>query len=314
MQSFAFHVCSCVAEHPKGSHSTSRESYLQRLCHRQFSQLSSIVQIAVRVPEQSLQGQLICHGDFLGTQRQFICHGTAPIRTGLVLLVLVLALPCMARAIAHSHKSLPRRTSCIRARPNQCVSALQTKFENPLAEGTAADSVDSTAAAEAEVEEVVPTTSVDDDDKDPTSDWGSLSTITPFKTGDFDQLILNWCRNASASRWLEIIVLVAIMINTFMLAAAGPATTLSDFILESFAQLDLFLTVSRSGSQHTLDTVSRFSPPPATRTWRRCVIGPFTRGIHLLRARSRSVFSPSRWPFASLRWASTGKREMSMVA
>ena len=58
-------------------------------------------------------------------------------------------------------------------------------------------------------------------------DWGNLS-LSAVRTGEVDELIVNYCKNACASTWLDASILLAIMLNTALLAMAGPATTLSE--------------------------------------------------------------------------------------
>ena len=73
-------------------------------------------------------------------------------------------------------------------------------------------------------------------------DWGRLS-LGAVKTGEVDELIVNWCRNACASTWLDALILFCIIANTALLAAAGPATTLDDEVLARMVVADLVLTV-----------------------------------------------------------------------
>ena len=73
-------------------------------------------------------------------------------------------------------------------------------------------------------------------------DWGRLS-LGAARTGEVDELIVNWCRNACASTWLDALILFCIIANTALLAAAGPATTLDDEALSGMVVGDLVLTI-----------------------------------------------------------------------
>lgn len=73
-------------------------------------------------------------------------------------------------------------------------------------------------------------------------DWGNLS-LGGVKTGEVDELIVNWCKNACASFWLDALILFCIVVNTVLLAAAGPATTLTNETLDWMVAADLVLTV-----------------------------------------------------------------------
>ena len=73
-------------------------------------------------------------------------------------------------------------------------------------------------------------------------DWGNL-TLSGIMHGEVDEFILNWCRNTCASAWLEIGILGAILFNTFLLAYAGPATTLSEERLTMMMIADIVLTI-----------------------------------------------------------------------
>eukprot|EP01052_Picozoa_sp_SAG31_P010413 SAG31_NODE_570_length_14016_cov_10.573543_4_plen_2093_part_00 len=73
-------------------------------------------------------------------------------------------------------------------------------------------------------------------------DWGNLS-ISGILYGEVDQFILNWCRNACSSMWLDAFILLAIIFNTFLLAAAGPANTHSKEILTMMMVADIVLTI-----------------------------------------------------------------------
>eukprot|EP01047_Picozoa_sp_COSAG01_P087442 COSAG01_NODE_20128_length_969_cov_1.797701_1_plen_74_part_10 len=60
------------------------------------------------------------------------------------------------------------------------------------------------------------------------AEWGTLKIGQAMATGDVDVVILNWCRNACASIWLDSVVLAAIILNTILLAIESPANTLSE--------------------------------------------------------------------------------------
>ncbi|MDA8639371.1 ion transporter [bacterium] len=72
--------------------------------------------------------------------------------------------------------------------------------------------------------------------------WGNL-TLEGITSGLVDEFIVNWCKNACASKWLETGILIAILINTYLLAAAGPATTLSEDKLYWMMVADIVLTI-----------------------------------------------------------------------
>lgn len=73
-------------------------------------------------------------------------------------------------------------------------------------------------------------------------DWGNLS-LGAVKTGEVDELIVNWCKNSCASTWLDALILFCIIVNTALLAIAGPATTLDDEALGWMVAADLLLTI-----------------------------------------------------------------------
>ena len=74
-----------------------------------------------------------------------------------------------------------------------------------------------------------------------TDDWGSLG-LGGIARGDVDEFILNWCKNACASKWLELSILGCILFNTFLLAYAGPANVLHEDTLFFMMVADLVLT------------------------------------------------------------------------
>ena len=72
--------------------------------------------------------------------------------------------------------------------------------------------------------------------------WGDLK-LSGIMRGDVDEFILNWCKNACASTWLDTTVLVCIIFNTFLLAYAGPANTQPEEVLTAMMVADLVLTL-----------------------------------------------------------------------
>ena len=117
-------------------------------------------------------------------------------------------------------------------------------FNNPLAvhvssEGTFDVEGRSTSSAETGASDQPLKRTADPKNVD---DWGRLS-LGAVKTGEVDELIVNWCRNACASTWLDTLILFCIIANTALLAAAGPATTLDDEVLARMVVADLVLTV-----------------------------------------------------------------------
>ena len=72
--------------------------------------------------------------------------------------------------------------------------------------------------------------------------WGDLK-LSGIMRGDVDEFILNWCKNACASTWLDTTVLVCIIFNTLLLAYAGPANTHPEDILTAMMIADLVLTL-----------------------------------------------------------------------
>jgi hypothetical protein len=73
-------------------------------------------------------------------------------------------------------------------------------------------------------------------------DWGDLG-LGGIVRGDVDEFILNWCKNACASSWLDATILICIIFNTFLLAYAGPANTYSEDVLTAMMIADLVLTL-----------------------------------------------------------------------
>eukprot|EP01043_Picozoa_sp_COSAG02_P028368 COSAG02_NODE_1716_length_11210_cov_24.482495_1_plen_241_part_00 len=121
----------------------------------------------------------------------------------------------------------------------------QDNFDNPLA--------DKATLSSANLEEVEhPDTpskanevfDVEERSGDPhnVDDWGNLS-LGAVKTGEVDELIVNWCKNSCASTWLDALILFCIIVNTALLAGAGPATTLDDEALGWMVVADLVLTI-----------------------------------------------------------------------
>lgn len=80
--------------------------------------------------------------------------------------------------------------------------------------------------------------------KDPANpdNWGTLG-LGGIVSGDVDEFILNWCKNACASTWLDATILICIIFNTFLLAYAGPANTYPDDVLTALMIADLVLTL-----------------------------------------------------------------------
>ena len=76
--------------------------------------------------------------------------------------------------------------------------------------------------------------------------YQKLGLKTEFKEGDVDALIHNWCQNAHNSSWLDTVIIVAILINTVILAVQNPATTLPDEVLTLFMLCDVVLTATFS--------------------------------------------------------------------
>ena len=76
--------------------------------------------------------------------------------------------------------------------------------------------------------------------------YQKLGLKTEFKEGDVDALIHNWCQNAHNSSWLDTVIIVAILINTVILAVQNPATTLPDETLTLFMLCDVVLTATFS--------------------------------------------------------------------
>lgn len=74
------------------------------------------------------------------------------------------------------------------------------------------------------------------------NDWGDLS-LAGIKRGEVDDFILNYCKNACASNWLDAAILICIIFNTFMLAYAGPANTYPEEQLTAMMISDIILTV-----------------------------------------------------------------------
>lgn len=87
-----------------------------------------------------------------------------------------------------------------------------------------------------------PPESLKSGDPNNVDDWGNLS-LGAVRTGEVDELILNYCKNACASTWLDALILGAIVVNTGLLAMAGPATTLSEEAIDQMVVADLVLTI-----------------------------------------------------------------------
>ena len=137
------------------------------------------------------------------------------------------------------------------------------EYDNPLANGrTSSGDVGSLAAGAADAAAVGSPRDPEEDkeqpgavfDAEPVSpgdpknvdDWGNLS-LGAVRTGEVDELILNWCKNSCASNWLDALVLGCIIANTALLAAAGPATTFSEEELDMMVVADLVLTIIFTG-------------------------------------------------------------------
>jgi hypothetical protein len=78
--------------------------------------------------------------------------------------------------------------------------------------------------------------------ENPTEEWGDLS-LAGIKEGDVDIFVLNYCKNACASTWLDSTILICIIFNTFLLAYAGPANTYPEEQLTAMMLADVVLTV-----------------------------------------------------------------------
>jgi hypothetical protein len=130
-------------------------------------------------------------------------------------------------------------------------SSQETEFDNPL----------TPAAKDAAVERggaIFESTSTDNATETATFDkedqalggeevsgaeWGTLKIGQAMAKGDVDVVILNWCRNACASIWLDSVVLAAIILNTILLAIESPANTLSEETLDMIVIIDMVLTI-----------------------------------------------------------------------
>ena len=114
------------------------------------------------------------------------------------------------------------------------------QFDNPMNVGDTDEEVSEEAvepgSARAGDEEEINATEKSDEYK-------SLSLVGEFARGEFDELIDNWCKRASVSTWLDVTIISAIMINTFLLAWVNPANLLSDDTLFVCMIIDMVLTV-----------------------------------------------------------------------
>ena len=79
--------------------------------------------------------------------------------------------------------------------------------------------------------------------EDDREEWGSFQPGKAFVSGDVDEAVLSWCRNACASVWLDTCVMGAILISTVTLSVENPANTLSPEVLNHLVYLDIVLTV-----------------------------------------------------------------------
>lgn len=127
----------------------------------------------------------------------------------------------------------------------------ETEFGNPIADDGAelavgnSDSDDVETGEHAEVFEAEGEGNAEQDE----AEWGELS-LKGITYGDVDNFILNWCRNACASKWMDSCILTCILLNTGLLAAAAPANTYSEETLQIFVIIDMVLTVRPQNLWH----------------------------------------------------------------